>query len=75
MKFANAEVGDLVEVTHHAVPGKVWYSAKVVRVTACFIDVLRDDWAGRPHRYRRVDGREVSGYCGFYSHVRVKETP
>lgn len=81
MKFSEVKVGDSVEVTNHTSMA-VWYSAKIVRVTKCFIDVLRDDWATSPHhcrrddgldRYRRVDGREVAGYCGFYSHVRVKQ--
>ena len=71
MLLETVDVGDAVEVTHHMTRERQWFPAKVTKVTAQFVDVLRDDWtASKPVRYRRKDGREVSGYCGFYSFVR-----
>lgn len=67
-------VGAKVEVTHHMTFNAMWFSATVVRVTPCFIDVRRDDWPGsKPVRYRRSTSTEVTGYCGFFSKVRMSD--
>lgn len=66
-------VGAKVEVTHHMTFHTEWFAATVVKVTPHFIDVQRDDWSlTKPVRYRRSTATEVTGYCGFFSKVRMK---
>lgn len=72
--LSDLKVGDPVEVTHHMTFNRCWFPAKVTKVTAHFVDVLRDDWStSKPTRYRKSDGRVVTGYCGFYSSVRLPQ--